>query len=212
MVDISMKKILMPIPSCGFDPTEAAIPWKISSEAGMEIIFSTPDGKKASADHRMLTGKDFGIFKPLFKARQDAIDAYYEMEGSDSFCNPSTYASLQEENFEAILLPGGHDKRVKEYLESELLQNLIVDFFGATKPVGAICHGVLLPARSIDPNTKKSVIYHYKTTAPLKSQELMGFNLTRIWLKDYFLTYPEITTEDPTFNDSMQHFRRTRRV
>ena len=147
------------------------------------------------------------------------------MEGSDSFSNPLTYISVQEENFEAILLPGGHDKRVKEYLESKVLQNLIVDFFGAKKPVGAICHGVLLPVRSIDPDTKKSVIYNYKTTAPLKSQELIVYNLTRIWLKDYFLTYPEITTEDevksalsdsmnfiegptPLFRDSYDHLER----
>ena len=225
MVDISMKKILIPIPSYGFDPTEAAIPWKLLSEAGLEIVFSTPDGKKASADNRMLTGEKFGIWKSVFRARKDAVDAYYEMEGSDSFSNPLTYISVQEENFEAILLPGGHDKRVKEYLESKVLQNLIVDFFGAKKPVGAICHGVLLPVRSIDPDTKKSVIHNYKTTAPLKSQELLGYNLTRIWLKDYFLTYPEITTEDevksalsdsmnfiegptPLFRDSYDHLER----
>jgi len=191
-----MKKILIPIPSYGFDPTEAAIPWKLISETGFEIVFATPDGKMASADNRMLTGEKFGILKPVFQARNDAVDAYHEMEGSAPFCNPLTYKDLQEENFDALLLPGGHDKRVKEYLESKALQNLIVDFFHAGKSVGAICHGVLLPARSINPDTNKSVIYNYKTTAPLKSQESLGYNLTRLWLKDYFLTYPEIYTED----------------
>jgi putative intracellular protease/amidase len=94
------------------------------------------------------------------------------------------------------MLPGGHDKGVKEYLESEVLQNHVVDFFDAKKPVGAICHGVVLAARSIDPKSNRTVIHEYKTTSLLKSQELLGFNLTRLWLKNYYLTYPEITVED----------------
>ncbi len=124
------------------------------------------------------------------------MKAYEEMEKSASFSDPLKYSDLKQENFDAILLPGGHDKGVKEYLESTLLQKLIVDFFSLQKPVAAICHGVVLVARSIDPNTKKSVIYNYKTTSLLKSQELLAFNMTKLWLKDYYLTYPEITVED----------------
>jgi len=30
----------------------------------------------------------------------------------------------------------------------------------------------------------------------LRIQELLGYQLTRLWLKDYYLTYPEITVED----------------
>jgi protease I len=71
----------------------------------------------------------------------------------------------------------------------------VVDFFNAQKSVAANCHGTVLAARSINPNTQKSIIYDYKTTALLKSQELLAYNLTRLWLKDYFLTYPEITVE-----------------
>ena len=73
---------------------------------------------------------------------------------------------------------------------------MVVDFFKANKPVAAICHGVVLIARSIDTSTKKSVIYNYKTTGLLKIQELLGYQLTRLWLKDYYLTYPETTVED----------------
>ena len=64
------------------------------------------------------------------------------------------------------------------------------------KPVGAICHGLVLAARSIDPKTNKSVIYDYRVTSLLKSQEMSAFNLTRFWLKDYYLTYPGLTVED----------------
>ena len=129
-------------------------------------------------------------------ARQDAVDAYHQMENSEAFCKPFTYEQAKEQNFDALLLPGGHDKGVREYLESKTLQQLVVDFFTANKTVGAICHGVVLAARSIDPTTNKSVIHNYKTTALLKAQELAAYNLTRLWLGDYYLTYPEITVED----------------
>jgi len=81
-------------------------------------------------------------------------------------------------------------------LESAVLQQLVVDFFNAQKPVGAICHGALLVARSINSETGKSVIYDYKTTSLLKSQELLAYYLTKFWLKDYYLTYPERMVED----------------
>lgn len=189
-------KILIPLPTYGFDPTEAAIPWKMLSENNFEIVFATPVGEKATGDRLMLKGEQLGIWKKLLAARQDAVDAYAEMEKSTGFCNPLKYDVVKENDFDALLLPGGHDKGVKEYLESELLQQLVVDFFKAKKPIGAICHGVVLLAKSIDSKTNKSVLYNYKTTCLLKKQELTGYNLTRLWLGNYYLTYPELTVED----------------
>jgi protease I len=191
-----MKKILIPLSTYGFDPTEVAIPWKLLTGAGFEISFTTPKGTKASPDIRMLKGVDLGIWKSMLKTRQDAVDACIEMQSSHEFCNPLKYSDVKEDLFDGLLLPGGHDKGVKEFLESKILQSLVVDFFTAKKPVGAICHGVVLAARSINPKTNLSVIHEYKTTSLLNSQELLAYNLTRFWLGDYYLTYPEITVED----------------
>ena len=193
---MNLKRILIPLPSYGFDPTEVAIPWKLISEKDIEIIFTTPEGKKGVADKLMLKGKKLGIWKTILRAKKDAVDAYHQMEKSESFCNPLKYTDVQEKSFDAIILPGGHDKGVKKYLESIILQQLVVDFFKAKKTVGAICHGVVLAARSIDSNTNKSVIHDYKTTALLKTQELLAYNLTKLWLNDYYLTYPGNTVED----------------
>jgi protease I len=55
------------------------------------------------------------------RARQDAVDAYNEMEKSNSFTNVLEYSEVKEEHFDGLLLLGGHDKGVKEYLESEIL-------------------------------------------------------------------------------------------
>lgn len=190
------KTILIPLPNYGFDPTEAAIPWKLLSEHGHIVQFATPEGKPAAADKLMLSGNKLGIWKPVLRAREDAVDAYSQMLESDAFSNPIKYSDAQENDFSAILLPGGHDKKIKIYLESEILQKLVADFFSAKKPVAAICHGVVLAARSIQPESGNSVLYGYKTTALLKSQEMLAYNLTRLWLQDYYLTYPEISVED----------------
>jgi protease I len=41
----------------------------------------------------------------------------------------------------------------------------------------------------------KSVLYGRKTTALLRSQELLAWNLTRLYLGDYYRTY-KVTVED----------------
>lgn len=192
----SVKSVIIPIPSYGFDPTEVAIPWKILTQNNIKCSFSTPNGQIARADDLMLKGKNLGLWKPLLKARNDTIVAYHEMQQSQEFTKPIKYNNLTGSDFDAIYLPGGHDKGVKEYLESKTLQRLIVDFFNAQKPVTAVCHGVLLVARSVNAKTKQSVLYDYKTTSLLKSQELLAYQMTRLWLKDYYLTYPETTVED----------------
>ncbi len=191
-----MSKILFPIPSYGFDPSEAAIPWKLLAQQNHHIVFATPDGRKATADRRMLDGKGLGILKPILRARADAVAAYREMESAAAFCSPEKYADLEAAHFDAVFLPGGHHKGVREYLESAVLQHTVADFFAAQKPVAAVCHGVVLAARSRNRETGKSVIHDYRTTALLNSQERMAYTLTRLWLGDYYLTYPEMTVEN----------------
>jgi len=189
-------RILVPLPAYGFDPSETAIPWKVLLKHGHEVVFATPQGMIAAADRRMVYGTGLGILKKLLKAREDAVAAYHEMEQSPEFMHPIKYNAIREEDFDALLLPGGHDKGIKEYLESPVLQQTVVDFFKVKKIVAAICHGVVLAARSIDPATKESVIHQYKTTALLRAQELTAYNMTRFWLKDYYLTYPRNTVQD----------------
>src|SRR5262249_30247365 len=60
--------------------------------------------------------------------------------------------------------------------------------------VAAICHGVLLAARSVDPATGRSVLYGRKTTALTWAMERLAWRLTRFtrfWDPDYYRTYSE---------------------
>lgn len=185
-----MKKVLVPLPDYGFDPTETAIPWLLLSAKGYRVQFATPGGYSGMADLRVLRGEGLGIWKWLLQAREDAVMAYHRMSNSEAFCTPLKYSEIRAEDYDALLLPGGHDKDVIPYLESALLQQVVARFFTDGKPVAAICHGTVLAARSNDPQTGLSVLHSYKTTALLASQERMAYQLTRWWLKDYYLTYP----------------------
>ena len=97
------------------------------------------------------------------------------------------------------------------YLESEVLQQLVVDCFSASMPVGAICHGVLLAARSIDPATGTSVLYGRQTTALTWRLEKAAWSLarrTRYWDPDYYRTYLEGPGEPEGFMSVQQEVTR----
>jgi len=187
--------ILIPIPDFDFDPSETSIPWSVLKDNNIDITFATPSGKPGKADFRMLSGKGLGVFTKVLKANKDAAYQYILMVEDKKFNNPIKYEDINPSDYSGIILPGGHAPGMKTYLESRILQNIIARFFEENKPVGAICHGVLLVARSINPKTGKSVIYNYKTTSLLKSQEMSAYYLTALWRGSYYRTYP-ITVED----------------
>lgn len=185
-----LMKVLIPTPANEFDPSEVAVTWKLLKQNGIQITFATPEGKTSQADSRMLTGQSLGLWKQILSADANALRAYNEMLQSSEFQNPIKWSEAKESQYSAIVLPGGHAPGMKEYLESPVLQNLIAEFFSRNKLVGAICHGVVLAARSKHQDGT-SVLKDYKVTALLRTQELTAWALTCLWLKDYYRTYPE---------------------
>lgn len=187
-------KVLIATSTLDFDPSEVAIPWKVLNDAGIRVIFATDTGTVGAADPRMLSGAGFGILKPVLIARRDARDAYDKMQNNPDFLNPIGYDDIRVGDFAGLVLPGGHAKGVRPYLESKTLQTAIVGFFAANKPIGAICHGVVAACRTINPKTGKSVLHGRRTTALLNRQELLAYKLTKRKMGDYYLTYP-VTVE-----------------
>jgi len=188
-------KILMPLPSYDFDPTEAAISWQVLHQHGVTVHFATPEATPAIPDARMLKGTGLSVFKKILMARQDAVAACTAMLADGNFLKPLHYRNVSSKGFDGLILPGGHAPGMRVYLESRALQNLTVAFFEQKKPVGAICHGVVLAARA-KRKDGKSVLYGRKTTALLRKQEMAAYNLTRLWLGTYYRTYPETTVQD----------------
>jgi putative intracellular protease/amidase len=119
---------------------------------------------------------------------------------------------LRCEDFDALLLPGGHAKGVREYLESPLLQKFVAGFFDADKPVAAICHGVVLAARSVSTRTGKSVLHGRRTTALTWQLESTAWNLTRFfarfWDPGYYRTYAEQAGDPPGYRGVQQEVTR----
>lgn len=190
-----MATILMPLPARDFDPSETGIPWRMLTARGHGLVFATPDGTPGEADPRMVTGHGLGLLAPLLKADRNGRAAYDAMLASPEFRQPLPYAAIPP--CDALLLPGGHAKGMRPYLESPLLQQVVAGYFAAGKPVGAICHGVVLAARS-KRDDGKSVLQGRRTTSLLKAQEMLAWNLTRLYLDDYYRTYPQTVEDEVT--------------
>jgi putative intracellular protease/amidase len=199
--------VLIPTPSLDFDPSEVAVSWQVLTQAGHDVVFATPNGKMARGDEVMLTGEGldpWGLVPGLrravvvgrfLRADQDARDAYAAMENAAEFRAPIRWDETDLAAVDGVLLPGGHRSRgMRPYLQSELLQGAVVGAFARGMPVAAICHGVLLAARSTDPGTGRSVLHGRKTTSLTWSLERRAWHLariTRFWDRDYYRTYKE---------------------
>jgi protease I len=157
-------------------------------------VFATPNGGIAHADQRMVTGEGLGVFAALMKADENGRSAYNEMSECEEFRRPIPYSDIHPDHFDGLILPGGHAQGMREYLESNRVQSIVAGFFARSQPIGAICHGVLLAARSRGMNGN-SVLYGKRTTALTKFMELTGWALTCPYLGNYFRTYPT-TVED----------------
>ena len=187
-------QVIVPLPDNDFDTTEVSIPWKQFIGAGFEVTFSTETGKVAQTDPRLLTGVIFG----RLGAKPDAIAAYRELEQQEAFQHPIPYDAIESGRYDLLLLPGGHAKGMRQYLESNVVQQKALEFMQQSKLVGAICHGVLVLARTIDPETQRSVLYGRKLTGLTKRLERTGYYLTSWRLGEYYRTYPEYVEDEVT--------------
>jgi len=184
-MDSSMPHVLIPLPDHDFDPTEAATPWRVCAERGWKATFATENGNVPEADHRLLMGFIRG---PLGAGSMGLAD-YKRMTHAPEYQKPIKYAEINADDYDALLLTGGHAPGMKQFLENKVLQDNVVQFFKKGKGVGAICHGLLVLSRAIDPETGKSVIYDYKTTSLTKLLEIIGYCSTFWLLGRRFRTY-----------------------
>jgi putative intracellular protease/amidase len=199
--------VLIPLPALDFDPTEVAISWKVLTELGHQVRFATPDARPARADEIMLSGEGLdpwsllpglsrliGIGRVL-RADTHARAAYAELSQAPAFRDPIAWERIDFDALDGLLLPGGHRARgMRSYIESDVLHAVVVEAFRRQMPVGAICHGVLLAARSVDEGTGRSVLFGHQTTGLTWALERRAWKLariTRFWDPGYYRTYSE---------------------
>lgn len=186
-------RVLLPLPDRDFDTTEVAVPWHVLTADGHQVVFATEAGNGApQCDPLLLTGVVFG----QLGAAADARDLYRRMTTAAEFISPVSWRDVQVTEFDGLLLPGGHAPGMRQYLGSSELQRQVAAFWNTGRPVGAICHGVLVLARTIDPATGRSVLYDMRTTCLPKYMERGAFWMTAWRRGRYYRTYPSYVQDE----------------
>lgn len=119
-----MKKILMLVGDFVED-YEAMVPFQALQIAGHQVDAVCPDKKEG--DRVRTAVHDF-----------EGDQTYTEKRGHDFALN-ATFAEIEPEHYDALLIPGG---RAPEYLRlNNQLLEVVRHFAEANKPIAAICHG-----------------------------------------------------------------------
>jgi putative intracellular protease/amidase len=185
-----MARVLFPLPDKDFDVTEVSVPWKLLTRAGHQVVFASEAGARPEADPLLIRGVLFG----KLGAAPEPLAWYREMQSSPEIAAPLTWDSLAPADFDALYLAGGHAPGMRQYLGSALLQKKVGEFFALDRPVAAICHGVLLAARS--PLLGRSVLHERRTTCLPRYMERNAFLLTFWRHGRYYRTYPEYVEDE----------------
>jgi putative intracellular protease/amidase len=215
----------MPLPATDFDPTEVAVSWQVLSASGHRVVFATPSGQPGQADDLMVTGQGLDpwgaipgirrvtVVGRILRADPDARRAYAALALDEAFGSPLHWGAARRSDYDALVLPGGHRARgMRPYLESPEVQQMAIDAFRADKPVGAICHGVLVAARAVDPASGRSVLHGRRTTALTWELERKAWGIaryTRFWDSTYYRTYMEEPGERWGFMSVQQEVTRS---
>lgn len=186
-------RVLVPLPDRDFDTTEVAVPWRLLTEAGHEVTFATEvAGTTPGCDPKLLTG----VIAGRLGAEPEPIAFYRELMEAPAFRSPIAWADIEPSAYDGLVLPGGHAPGMRQYLGSEVLQRKVAEFWALGRPVGAICHGVIVLARTLDPATGHSVLFERRTTCLPKYMERSAFFLTAWRLGRYYRTYPEYVQDE----------------
>jgi len=180
-------RVLIPLASHDFDVTEVVVPWDALRKAGAEVVFATEDGQPGQCDQRLLTSVIFG----QLGARPENVALYRELELDPAFLKPLRWADLRMLDYRCLILHGGHAPRIRQFLESAVLQEKVRQFWALERPLGAICHGNLLLARTVDLRTEKSIIAGRRMTCLTRMMERSAYWLTAWKLGRYYRPYDE---------------------
>ena len=180
------------MPDHDFDVTEVAVPWRLLTRSGHGVCFATEHGAAPAADQRLVDGVVFG----KLGAAPEALACYREMQSDDAFRSPVAWSDVRPDEFDGLVLPGGHAPRMRQYLGSDGLRGKVAEFWALGRPVGAICHGVLVLARTRDPASGRSLLFGRRTTCLPKYMERSAYLATAWRLGRYYRTYPEYVEDE----------------
>lgn len=185
--------VIMLMADYGNDPTEVATPYTIFTEAGLDVVFATEKGTTPACDQKMLSG----ITGSLLGAPARAKEQYRHMAETPAFKTPLSWTAPEFDlgKFDLVFLPGGHDKAMRQYIESQSLHLQLSRYVqemrsgNNSKNLVAICHGVQVLTTASDEAGDKSIIHDFETTALPAFMEQSIYWLTCPFLGSYYKTY-----------------------
>jgi putative intracellular protease/amidase len=128
-------------------------------------------------------------------AAPEARNYYAELTRDAGFTATQAWAELDPAAFDGLLLPGGHAPGMRQYLGSAALREQVARFWATGKPVGAICHGILVLARTRD-DDGRSVLAGRRTTCLPRYMERTAYLATAWRLGRYYRTYPAYVEDE----------------
>lgn len=179
-------RILMPLPDHDFDVTEVAVPWRLLTDAGHEVVFSAERaGTRPAADPRLLSGVIFG----QLGAEPEPKRFYRELTADPGFAATIAWEAIAPSDYDGLILAGGHAPGMRQYLGSALLHAKVAEFWRLERPVGSICHGPIVLARA-------GVLAGRRTTCLPKYMEKAAYYATAWKLGGYYRTYPAYVEDE----------------
>jgi putative intracellular protease/amidase len=123
------------------------------------------------------------------------IQKYDGMVASQECKHPRAWTApgFTLDGYDIVFLPGGHEKSVRQIIDSAAVQRLLADYYPKTKKpsnkaIGAVCHGVMVLSNAKGEDGK-SVLHGCVTTALPARFEQLAYWGTRVFLGDYYKTY-----------------------
>src|SRR3954471_148607 len=101
---------------------------------GHVVRFATEQGGAAAADQRLLDGVIFG----QLGAAAEPKAFYAEMQSDEEDRAPIAWADVKPDEFDGLILPGGHAPGMRQYLGDEVLRRKVAEYWALGRPVGAI--------------------------------------------------------------------------
>ena len=190
-----MASVLMILPNTEFDPTESSIPWKVLTDSGHQVSFATGNGDAAVCDQITLTGTGLPAYLNSLVAKPENKLVYQQMAADERFQNPTAWADINADEFDALVLPGGHAPGIKPYLEAPAVFDICRNFFDRKAPVSSVCHGILALSRT-KRDDGKSVLNGYKVTGLNNFQEKIAIRMTRRSMGQHYQTYPQTVQDE----------------
>jgi len=119
----------------GYWTKELRTTYRVFRDAGYEVDFATPRGRRAVADERSLQGEDL--------ARPDEMQRRLE--------RPLALEEVDPDEYAAVFIPGGHGP-LQDLAPEPAAGRLLTRMHELGRPIGAICHGpaALLAAKRQD--------------------------------------------------------------